>query len=120
MASVRALRPAPPLVSNLSLPRPDPPQLAHRRQARKLFGRLWRAPGEEVGSTSQTRSRSVNRLCNFSSMLYSSLDAGSASANDPPADANSYRPFKVMNAVVTNNIQKELDLIEGLTEERVS
>jgi hypothetical protein len=53
-------------------------------------------------------------------MLYSSLDAGSASANDPPADANSYRPFKVMNAVVTNNIQKELDLIEGLTEERVS
>jgi hypothetical protein len=53
-------------------------------------------------------------------MLYSSLDAGSANANDPPADANSYRPFKVMNSVVTNNIQKELDLIEGLTEERVS
>jgi hypothetical protein len=53
-------------------------------------------------------------------MLYSSLDAGSANTNDPPADANSYRPFKVMNSVVTNNIQKELDLIEGLSEERVS
>jgi hypothetical protein len=52
-------------------------------------------------------------------MLYSSLDAGTANTNDPPADANSYRPFKVMNSVVTNNIQKELDLIEGLSEERV-
>jgi hypothetical protein len=52
-------------------------------------------------------------------MLYSSLDAGSANSNDPPADANSYRPFKLVNSVVTNNIQKELDLIEGLTEERV-
>jgi hypothetical protein len=50
-------------------------------------------------------------------MLYSSLDAGSANRNDPPADANSYRPFKLVNSVVTNNIQKELDLIEGLTEE---
>jgi hypothetical protein len=52
-------------------------------------------------------------------MLYSSLDAASANSHDPPADANSYRPFKLVNSVVTNNIQKELDLIEGLTEERV-
>jgi len=52
-------------------------------------------------------------------MLYSSLDAALANTNDPPADANSYRPFKVMNSVVTNNAQKELGLIEGLTEERV-
>lgn len=52
-------------------------------------------------------------------MLYSSLDAGSANINDPPADANSYRPFKVMNSVVANNVQKELGLVEGLTEERV-
>jgi hypothetical protein len=52
-------------------------------------------------------------------MLYSSLDADPGNRNDPPADANSYRPFKLMNSVVTNNIQKELDLIEGLTEERV-
>ncbi|KAH9978605.1 transcription factor Tfb4 [Lactifluus volemus] len=52
-----------------------------------------------------------------STMLYSSLDAASANSHDPPADANSYRPFKLVNSVVTNNIQKELDLIEGLTEE---
>jgi hypothetical protein len=52
-------------------------------------------------------------------MLYSSLDADSANSHDPPADANSYRPFKLVNSVVTNSIQKELDLIEGLTEERV-
>jgi hypothetical protein len=51
-------------------------------------------------------------------MLYSSLDADSGNGNDPPADANSYRPFKVVNSVVTNNTQKELDLIGGLTEER--
>ena len=56
--------------------------------------------------------------CDSSSMLYSSLDADSGDGNDPPADANSYRPFKVVNSVVTNNIQKELDLIAGLTEER--
>jgi hypothetical protein len=53
-------------------------------------------------------------------MLYSSLDAGPANSGDPPADPNSYRPFKVVNSVVTQNIQKELDLIEGLTEERMS
>ncbi|KAI0254048.1 transcription factor Tfb4 [Lactifluus subvellereus] len=52
-----------------------------------------------------------------STMLYSSLDAGSANGNDPPADANSYRPFKLVNSVVANSIQKELDLIDGLTEE---
>ncbi|KAH9979168.1 TFIIH subunit Tfb4/p34 [Russula compacta] len=52
-----------------------------------------------------------------SSMLYSSLDARSPNSDDPPADANSYRPFKLVDSVVTNNIQKELDLIEGLTEE---
>jgi hypothetical protein len=52
-------------------------------------------------------------------MLYSSLDASSVNIDDPPADANSYRPFKVMNSVVTNNVQKELSLIEGLSEERV-
>ncbi|KAI9450528.1 transcription factor Tfb4 [Russula earlei] len=53
-----------------------------------------------------------------SSMLYSSsLDAGSANGNDPPADANSYRPFKVMDSVVAKNIQKELNLIEGLKDE---
>ncbi|KAI0297107.1 transcription factor Tfb4 [Russula brevipes] len=52
-----------------------------------------------------------------SSMLYSSLDAGPANSGDPPADPNSYRPFKVVSSVVTQNIQKELDLIEGLTEE---
>ena len=57
--------------------------------------------------------------CNFSSMLYSSLDATSGNGNDPPADANSYRPFKVVNSVVTKNIQEELDLIGGLAEERV-
>ncbi len=52
-------------------------------------------------------------------MLYSSLDASSSNIiNDLPADANSYRPFKVVNTIVTNNIQKELDLLEGLTEER--
>jgi hypothetical protein len=51
-------------------------------------------------------------------MLYSSLDANSGNDNDPPADANSYRPFKVVDSVVTNNITKELDLIEGLAEER--
>ncbi len=51
-------------------------------------------------------------------MLYSSLDANSGNGSDPPADANSYRPFKMVNSVVTNNIQKELDLIGGLTEER--
>lgn len=51
-------------------------------------------------------------------MLYSSLDANSGNGNDPPADANSYRPFKVVDSVVTSNIQKELDLIEGLAEER--
>jgi transcription initiation factor TFIIH subunit 3 len=56
---------------------------------------------------------------NFSSMLYSSLDASSGNGNDPPADANSYRPFKVVNSVVTKNIQEELDLIGGLAEERV-
>jgi len=50
-------------------------------------------------------------------MLYSSLDPSSANSNDPPADANSYRPFKVVDSVVTSNIQKELDLIERLTEE---
>ncbi|KAH9002044.1 TFIIH subunit Tfb4/p34 [Lactarius hatsudake] len=50
-------------------------------------------------------------------MLYSSLDADSSNTNDPPADANSYRPFKFVNTIVTNNIQKELDLLEGLTEE---
>ena len=53
-------------------------------------------------------------------MLYSSLDAGPSNTNDPPADANSYRPFKFVNTIVTNNIQKELDLLEGLTEERAS
>ncbi|KAI0305725.1 transcription factor Tfb4 [Multifurca ochricompacta] len=52
-----------------------------------------------------------------SMMLYSSLDATSANSNDPPADANSYRPFKLVNSVVANNIQKELDAIERLTEE---
>ncbi|KAH9040730.1 transcription factor Tfb4 [Lactarius pseudohatsudake] len=52
-----------------------------------------------------------------STMLYSSLDADSSNTNDPPADANSYRPFKFVNTIVTNNIQKELDLLEGLTEE---
>ena len=52
-------------------------------------------------------------------MLYSSLDASPGNDNDPPADANSYRPFKVVDSVVTNNIQRELDLIGGLTEERV-
>jgi hypothetical protein len=51
-------------------------------------------------------------------MVYSSLDANSGNGNDTPADANSYRPFKVLDSVVTNNIQKELDLIERLTEER--
>jgi hypothetical protein len=51
-------------------------------------------------------------------MLYSSLDAGPSNTNDPPADANSYRPFKFVNTIVTNNIQKELDLLEGFTEER--
>ena len=51
-------------------------------------------------------------------MLYSSLDTDSENGNDPPADANSYRPFKVVDSVVTNNIQKELDLIGALTEER--
>ena len=51
-------------------------------------------------------------------MLYSSLDAVPSNTNDPPADANSYRPFKFVNTVITNNIQKELDLLEGLTEER--
>lgn len=51
-------------------------------------------------------------------MVYSSLDANSGNGNGPPADANSYRPFKVLDSVVTNNIQKELDLIEGVTEER--
>ena len=51
-------------------------------------------------------------------MLYSSLDATPSNTNDPPADANSYRPFKFVNTVITNNIQKELDLLEGLTEER--
>lgn len=56
--------------------------------------------------------------CNSSSMLYSSLDADSGNGNDPPADANSYRPFKVVNSVVTSNIQRELDLLSGLTEER--
>ena len=55
---------------------------------------------------------------NHSSMLYSSLDATSGNDNEPPADANSYRPFKVVDSVVTKNIQKELDLIEGLAEER--
>jgi hypothetical protein len=54
----------------------------------------------------------------YSSMVYSSLDVNSGNGNDPPADANSYRPFKMVDSVVTNNIQKELDLIEGLTEER--
>ncbi|KAN0114001.1 transcription factor Tfb4 [Russula decolorans] len=52
-----------------------------------------------------------------SSMLYSSLDANSGNDDGPPADANSYRPFKVVDSIVTNNIQKELDLIEGLAEE---
>lgn len=56
--------------------------------------------------------------CYCSSMLYSSLDANSGNDNDPPADANSYRPFKMVDSVVTSNIQKELDLIEGLSEER--
>ena len=51
-------------------------------------------------------------------MLYSSLDAGPSNTNDPPADANSYRPFKFVNTIVANSIQKELDLLEGLTEER--
>jgi transcription initiation factor TFIIH subunit 3 len=58
--------------------------------------------------------------CNFSSMLYSSLDADSGNGDDPPADANSYRPFKVVDSAVTNNIQKELDIIVEMTEERVS
>lgn len=52
-----------------------------------------------------------------STLLYSSLDAAPSNTNDPPADANSYRPFKFVSTVVTNNIQKELDLLEGLTEE---
>ena len=51
-------------------------------------------------------------------MLYSSLDANSGNDDGPPAEANSYRPFKVVDSIVTNNIQKELDLIEGLAEER--
>ncbi|KAH9083474.1 transcription factor Tfb4 [Lactarius deliciosus] len=55
-----------------------------------------------------------------STMLYSSLDADSSNTNDPPADANSYRPFKFVNTIVTNNIQKELDLLEGLTEEHIN
>lgn len=53
-------------------------------------------------------------------MLYSSLDARSPNSDDPPADANSYRPFKLVDSVVTNNIQKELNIIEGLMEERGS
>jgi hypothetical protein len=51
-------------------------------------------------------------------MLYSSLDADSGNDSDPPADANSYRPFKVVDSIIANNIQKELDLIERLMEER--
>jgi len=51
-------------------------------------------------------------------MLYSSLDSNSGNGNEPPADANSYRFFKVVDSAVTNNIQKELALIEGVTEER--
>jgi hypothetical protein len=73
---------------------------------------------ERGGLYNRTAALSLN--WNFSSMLYSSLDAGSGNGDDPPADANSYRPFKVVNSVVANNIQKELDLIGGLTEERVS
>jgi hypothetical protein len=61
----------------------------------------------------------LSLTCNSSSVLYSSLDAGPGDDNDPPADANTYRPFKVVNSVVTNNIQKELDLIGEMTEERV-
>lgn len=53
-------------------------------------------------------------------MLYSSLDAKSGNGNDPPADANSYRPFKVVDSVVANNIQNELDLIGAVTAERGS
>ena len=69
-----------------------------------------------MGSTIAQQPLPLN--CNYSSMVYSSLDANSGNGNDPPADANSYRPFKMVDSVVTNNIQKELDLIEGLTEER--
>ena len=50
-------------------------------------------------------------------MLYSSLDANSRNNNDLSADANLYCPFKMVDLVVTNNIQKKLDFIEGLIEE---
>jgi hypothetical protein len=64
------------------------------------------------------RAATLSLNCNYSSMLYSSLDANSGNDDGPPAEANSYRPFKVVDSIVTNNIQKELDLIEGLAEER--
>lgn len=81
-----------------------------------VFGAL---PGKRCAHTTiEPQSLSLN--CNSSSMLYSSLDAESANGNEPPADANSYRPFKVVDSVVTNNIQNELDLIGAVTAERGS
>ncbi len=77
-----------------------------------VFGAL---PGKR--SALHNRATTPVANCNFSSMLYSSLDVRTGDSNDPPADANSYRPFKMVDSVVTNNIQKELDLIGGLAEE---
>jgi len=81
---------------------------------------LWpssaRSLGRGVLQVTAVTSQQPNLISSL--MLYSSLDASSANSNDPPADANSYRPFKVVDSVVTSKIQKELDLIEGLTEER--
>ncbi|KAI0266857.1 TFIIH subunit Tfb4/p34 [Gloeopeniophorella convolvens] len=68
---------------------------AHHENTLSVFGAL---PGKSV-------------------MLYSSLDAGPTNHNDPPADANSYRPFKLVNSIVAKSIQKELDLLGSLTAE---
>ncbi|TFY74142.1 hypothetical protein EWM64_g9871 [Hericium alpestre] len=42
-------------------------------------------------------------------MLYSTVDA--VDNNGVDADSNTYRPFKLVNSIITRNIAKELDLL---------
>ena len=54
-------------------------------------------------------------------MLYSTEDAHTFDgAADIGSDANTYRPFKLVDTIITRNIELELGLIDGSKEEGAS
>ena len=91
---------------DLPLSCPNVHQLACGVKTREHALGLRRTPGEEVPSTSSIATSTSKGLI---SVLLHSSDNVNATNIDVAGDPNSYRPFKLVDSVITRSIERELE-----------